>query len=210
MKILNLYAGIGGNRKLWGDDHEIVAIENNKKIAEIYHDFFPQDLVLVEDAHQYLLEHFKEFDFIWSSPPCPTHSTFAKLRGLSDDFGRGNYAYKPKYPEMDLYQEIIFLQHFFKGKWAVENVVGYYEPLIKPQRLQRHYFWTNYYINPAKFEGDNIKGGKIKEWEQKLGVDLSRYKGIDKRVVLRNCVAPELGQYILERAFSKIQQKTLI
>jgi hypothetical protein len=30
MKILNLYAGIGGNRKLWGDEHEIVAVENNK------------------------------------------------------------------------------------------------------------------------------------------------------------------------------------
>ena len=28
MKILNLYAGIGGNRKLWGDEHEVVAVEN--------------------------------------------------------------------------------------------------------------------------------------------------------------------------------------
>jgi len=25
MKILNLYAGIGGNRKLWGNDHEITS-----------------------------------------------------------------------------------------------------------------------------------------------------------------------------------------
>ena len=29
MKILNLYAGIGGNRKLWGDENEVTAIENN-------------------------------------------------------------------------------------------------------------------------------------------------------------------------------------
>jgi DNA (cytosine-5)-methyltransferase 1 len=29
MRILNLYAGIGGNRKLWGDDHEITAVELN-------------------------------------------------------------------------------------------------------------------------------------------------------------------------------------
>lgn len=35
MKILNLYAGIGGNRKLWGDDHEITAVEIESKIASI-------------------------------------------------------------------------------------------------------------------------------------------------------------------------------
>ena len=32
MKILNLYAGIGGNRKLWGDEHDgvipIAQVEN--------------------------------------------------------------------------------------------------------------------------------------------------------------------------------------
>lgn len=69
MKILNLYAGIGGNRKLWGDEHEITAVEYDPKIAEIYQKFFPNDKVIVTDAHQYLLEHFQEFDFIWSSPP---------------------------------------------------------------------------------------------------------------------------------------------
>ena len=26
MKILNLYAGVGGNRKLWSSEHEITAI----------------------------------------------------------------------------------------------------------------------------------------------------------------------------------------
>lgn len=33
MKILNLYAGIGGNRKLWGDDHEVTVVENISKGA---------------------------------------------------------------------------------------------------------------------------------------------------------------------------------
>ena len=74
MKILNLYAGIGGNRKLWGNDHEITAVEYDNKIAAIYKDFFPNDNVIVGDAHQYLIDHYSEFDFIWSSPPCPTHS----------------------------------------------------------------------------------------------------------------------------------------
>ncbi len=32
-KMLNLYAGIGGNRKLWGDNDDITAIEINPKIA---------------------------------------------------------------------------------------------------------------------------------------------------------------------------------
>ena len=79
MKILNLYAGIGGNRKLWGNEHEITAVEINPQIAKIYQDFFPNDTVIVADAHQYLLEHYKEFDFIWSSPPCPTHSRIRKV-----------------------------------------------------------------------------------------------------------------------------------
>ena len=61
MKILNLYAGIGGNRKLWGDAHEITAVEYKKEIADIYHDFFPNDKIVVADAHKYLLEHFEEF-----------------------------------------------------------------------------------------------------------------------------------------------------
>lgn len=71
-RICNAYAGIGGNRKLWnkplqetfGNNYEIVAIEHNQEIADIYKDFFPNDTVIVTDAHQYLLEHFKEFDFI--------------------------------------------------------------------------------------------------------------------------------------------------
>ena len=74
MKILNLYAGVGGNRKLWGNEHKIVAIENNPDIAAVYKDLFPSDEVVVEDANKYLLENYMNFDFIWSSPPCPTHS----------------------------------------------------------------------------------------------------------------------------------------
>lgn len=35
MKILNLYAGIGGNRKLWGNEHEITAVELDPDIAAI-------------------------------------------------------------------------------------------------------------------------------------------------------------------------------
>ena len=78
MKILNLYVGIGGNRKLWGNEHQITAVEIDPKIAAIYQEFFPNDEVIVADAHEYLLKHYKEFDFIWSSPPCPSHSHIRK------------------------------------------------------------------------------------------------------------------------------------
>ena len=136
MKVLNLYAGIGGNRKLW-KDVEVTAVERNPQIAKIYQDFFPKDKVRVTDAHQYLLEHFKEFDFIWGSPPCPTHS---KIREAGSKKGQ----YDVKYPDMSLYQEIILLTRFFKGKWIVENVEPYYVPLILGKIIGRHLIWSNF------------------------------------------------------------------
>ena len=123
MKVLNLYAGIGGNRKLW-KDVEVTAVENDPKIAKIYQDFFPYDRVIVMDAHEFLLNYYSAFDFIWSSRPCVSHSIIRAIAGV----GRGQN--KPIYPDMGLYQEIIFLKHFFKGKFCVENVISYYEPLI--------------------------------------------------------------------------------
>ena len=147
MKILNLYAGIGGNRKLWGDEHNIVAIENNPKIAKIYKDFFPKDIVIVCDAHKFLLEHFKEFDFIWSSPPCPSHSKVRKANPIQN---------KPIYPNMKLYEEILLLKGYFKGKWVVENVISWYKPLIKPFECGNHYFWSDFIIPKKEFERRGI------------------------------------------------------
>jgi DNA (cytosine-5)-methyltransferase 1 len=196
MNILNLYAGIGGNRKLWGDKHDVIAIENNPEIAKIYQEKFPNDIVIVADAHEYLLTHAKELyiiDFIWSSPPCQSHSSFrqnicVRFRGT-----------EPIYPDMSLYQEILFLQNNFKGKWVVENVKPYYEPLIKPTAtLQRHLFWSNFEIPNKEFTKDNIRTAQIPDLEKKYGYDLKDYKLKNKRQVLRNCVEPELGKYILD------------
>ena len=190
MKILNLYAGIGGNRKLWGDEHEITAVELNPQIAEIYQDFFPNDTVIVGDAHQYLLDHFTEFDFIWSSPPCPTHS---KLRTMQK---------KIVYADMKLYQEILLLMEWSKGQWVVENVEPYYKPLIEPKIIHRHAFWSSFYI--ASIETPKLKTCKIEQerefLQNYLGFNLDKYSGVDKRLLLRNCVLPELGLHILNTA----------
>ncbi len=195
MKILNLYAGIGGNRKLWGNEHEITAIEINESIAQIYTDLFPNDTIIVGDAHEYLLHHFRKFDFIWSSPPCPTHS---RLRTMNKDI---------VYPDMSLYSEIILLQKWFKGLWIIENVIPYYTPLIQPSLiLHRHTIWCNFKIIQMMFEKlETCKKDKEREFLQdKLGFDLSGYSGIDKRQVLRNCVVPEMGLHILNCSMEKL------
>lgn len=187
IKVLNLYAGIGGNRKLL-ENVEVTAVESDFKIAAIYKEFFPDDKIIVGDAHKYLQEHYKEFDFIWSSPPCPSHSRM-----------RMNHKIKI-YPDMKLYGEILFLKHFCKDKmWVVENVVPYYEPLIKPSKvLHRHCFWSNFNIKSKDFESlGTCKVEKEREFLQnKLGFNIDKFKGIDKRKVLRNCVVPELGLHI--------------
>jgi len=63
MKILNCYCGLGGNRKLW-KNVEVTAIEIDPEIAEIYQDNFPDDKVIVTDAHKYLEKNYKKFDFL--------------------------------------------------------------------------------------------------------------------------------------------------
>jgi len=202
MKILNLYAGIGGNRKLWGNEHEVVAIENNPEIAKIYMKLFPKDFVIITDAHEYLLNNFMNFDFIWSSPPCQSHSSFRK--NICVEF-RGT---KPVYPDMSLWQEILFLKHHFKGKWVVENVCSYYLPLIEPTcKLQRHLFWSNFNISgKKKFRQDKIRTAQIPQLQLLHGFDLSEFKLKNKRQVLRNCVNAELGLHILMYAIKNKQE----
>lgn len=200
MKILNLYACLGGNRYKWGDEHEITAVELDPEAARLYQERFPNDTVIIADAHQYLLDHYKEFDFIWSSPPCPTHSK-VRFTQKNQDF------YKPEYPNMMLYQEVIFLQHHFIGKYVVENVIPYYEPLIPAQKRGRHLYWTNFTL-PSQIdrpEAKGIIGGQIKNELQELikfhDYDFTKYKGEQSVLKMaRNLVDYEVGKIILDTA----------
>ncbi len=195
MKILNLYAGIGGNRRLWGNKHEITAVEHKQDIADVYHDMFPKDTVIVGDAHQYLLDHYKEFDFIWTSPPCPTHSQYRYNVGV---LGKG---FDAVYPDMTLYQEILLLQYYFKKDFVVENTVSYYDPLIAPQKLSRHYIWSNRTFTDIKIKPVGLRDkNKIEDIAKASGYDLSKYPALkNKRQVVRNCVSGELGLHLLKQ-----------
>tara|TARA_R100000773_G_scaffold36690_1_gene31680 strand:+ start:562 stop:1164 length:603 start_codon:yes stop_codon:yes gene_type:complete len=196
MKILNLYAGVGGNRKLWSNKHEITAVEYDQSISAIYKDLYPQDNVIVDDAHDYLITNFKQFDFIWSSPPCPTHSRMNFLLNQKETFTL-------KYPDMKLYEEIIILQTFFKGYFVVENVKSYYDPLITPQNSGGHYFWANFDIPKIdkRKKVRNDKGYTLarKMEEKNIYIDnFHGYKG-DKRTLLNNAIESELGLAILKQ-----------
>jgi len=201
MKILNLYACLGGNRYKWSNEHEITAVELDPELARMYQERFPNDTVIVADAHQYLLDHYKEFDFIWSSPPCPTHSKLVQTN---------KHKMKVKYPDMTLYQEILFLKHIFNGKYVVENVTPYYEPLIPAKKRGRHLYWTNFNLPNSLNERDDINGiigktndlGKLCEFHK---IDLSSYKGTQpKPKIAKNLVDYEAGKTILDTALGTI------
>lgn len=211
MKILNNYACLGGNRFKWGDEHEITAVELDPELARMYQERFPNDTVIIGDAHQYLLDHYKEFDFIWTSPPCPTHSRLRKT-----NTGEGTRQSSASYPDMKLYQEIIFLEHFFKGKYCIENVISYYEPMIIPKKRKRHYYWTNFNL-PNELSKRNIKVGtgddEFKNLLKFHKIDLSSYKGTQRKdKIARNLVDYEAGKTILDTAMGIItrsNQETL-
>lgn len=189
MKILNLYSGIGGNRKLW-TNCQVTAVEQDEKIAKVYQSYFPEDEVVVGDAHAYLESNYSKFDFIWSSPPCPTHGQYRYNVGFK---AKG---YSAVFPDMKLYEEILFLKYYFKKSWCIENTKPYYDPLVKPTIcLQRHLFWSNFHIDFVKFEAKNIRS-KNKISDYSIGFDISQTNISNKRQVLRNCVNSDLGLHI--------------
>src|SRR6185369_1328257 len=192
IRALNLYAGIGGNRKLWPENVEVTAFKYRKNIANVYKYYFPNDKVIVGDAHQYLLDNYQDFDFIWTSRPCTTHSR-ANFWASRNANNRKKY-----YPDFGLYEEITFLRHWFDGKWVAENVDPYYEPLIPAdKKLGRHLFWSNFKIKNFESIDADIHKGKRNEWAQLFGFDLSMFEiETRKDQIYRNCVHPETGLHV--------------
>ena len=152
--------------------------------------------VILTDAHEYLLNHHQDFDFIWSSPPCQSHSKMIRS-------GRNR---KPRYADLRLYEQILLLTHDFTGLWLVENVVPYYKPLIPAYRAGRHLFWSNFDL--GKLQVPEFKGfinrqnmtnkQELMDW---LGIYFEEniyYEGNHcPTQILRNCVHPSVGQQIM-------------
>ena len=205
MKILNLYACLGGNRYKWNEvkeDIEVTAVELDPECARLYQERFPNDRVIIADAHQYLLDHYKEYDFIWSSPPCPTHSRIQLSQYTTRDM---------KYPDMKLYQEIIFLKTFYKGKYVVENVIPYYEPLIPANKRCRHLYWTNFNlpsnINARKNPDLSRTKNLISVMSEFHDYDFRKYKGKQRmNKIARNLVDYEAGKTIFETMLGIVKQ----
>ncbi|MDR2930644.1 MAG: DNA cytosine methyltransferase [Propionibacteriaceae bacterium] len=215
-KVLNLYAGIGGNRAGWPVDVQVTAVELDPQVAEAYATLWPGDDLVIGDAHQYLLEHFMDgWGLIWTSPPCPSHS---KLRRF--EHARGHYVY----PRLDmLYGEIILLQSFCPPDTAflVENVIPYYPPLIPPTgQLGRHYAWSNRSLPMVAVDAYGLRISRDRkssyrrrkatlspmecaeetDFQQAYGITLpacadtwGRYM---RRQVMRNCVDPVIGEAV--------------
>lgn len=192
----------------YGGGCEVTAVENVPEIAAVYADLFPDDKVVVADAHQYLLDHLNEFDFIWSSPPCPTHSQIRYNIGFKAD--RKYAKVKPVYPDMELYQEIILLMHYAPGKWVVENTIPYYEPLIPGVRTGGHIWWANFKIPNINHGSRGHRDGTVESLQERKLTDLSKYDIKDKRKLLRNAVEPEVGLHIFNASQKVIKQEVLI
>ena len=212
MRILNLYACLGGNRYKWDEvtDVEVTAVELDPEAARLYQERFPNDTVIVADAHQYLLDHYKEFDFIWSSPPCPSHS-----RVKFSQINRENT--KPYYSDMKLYEEILFLDNVFKGRYVVENVIPYYTPLIPAKKRGRHLYWTNFLLPNILSKRDKVSGLISKDDNKAIqnlcdfhDYDFFKYKGSQRRSKMaRNLVDYEAGKTIFETALGIIKKQNI-
>jgi len=208
VKILNLYAGIGGNT--WNLDrqkHDITHVEWNEEIAQANRELNPLDKVIIGDAKTFLELNYSDYDYIWASPPCPSHASIRKA-------GAKNGQYDAKVPDMDLYGIIIFLDEYFEGKWTVENVKPFYERLdehekkrqealvkiIPPaQESSRHLFWSSHDIPETLITASNLNQANNSEMMEWLGIELNQnFETVEKRKVLRNCVHPEIGEAILK------------
>jgi DNA (cytosine-5)-methyltransferase 1 len=192
MDVLNLFAGIGGNRKKWTDCH-VTAVEHDRKIGEVYRSLYPNDSFFGFEALRFLEKYHPNYDFIWASPPCQSHGQYRHNVGVK---AKG---YQEIIPEMtSLYGVIIFLDTYFKGKWVVENTIPYYKPLINPiAKIGRHVFWSNFEISDFDPKPKNIRyKNKISDFENGRLIESAKIK--NKRQVLRNCVDSDLGKHIFD------------
>ena len=210
MRMLNNYAGLGGNRKYLPDYVEVTAVEINPEIAEFYQSQYPNDTVIVGDAHEYLEEHIHDnWDYIWSSVPCPTHSKMALAT---------RHKSAQRYPDWKLWQEIAFCEGRLrnsKTKYVIENVKPYYTPAWEPQIIDRHAIFSNFYIPKFEMERpknfiDSISKQDLMDWlDIQMDKNIKYGNSHDDKQVLRNCCHPKTGLHIFNAAFDQADTSTI-
>ena len=113
---------------------------------------------------------------------------------------------------MKLYEEIIFLTHYFKGKFVIENVIPFYKPLIQGKERNRHLYWTNFNLPNIVSKRKNPDLSRTKDLVSVLSkfhdYDFKKYKGSQPvQKMARNLVDYEAGKTILETAMNIQKQE---
>ncbi|MCE4607314.1 MAG: DNA cytosine methyltransferase [Desulfurococcales archaeon] len=137
IKILDLFAGMGGVAKgiqgyldKLGLDYEYIAVDIDPIVLKLHKEFNPKSIVIRRDAYSFTVDELMQYDFIWASPPCQSHS---KLNAIRKRFN----------PDHRLWYLIHRLYNTYRP-FVVENVQLYYKPLFKPKtKIGRHLFWSN-------------------------------------------------------------------
>jgi len=225
MKLLNLFAGIGGNRRTWSN-YQITSVELDANICNLYQELYPQDTIINEDVFTFLRNknnNIDQYDLIWASP---THSHMQV-------FTRHNEKLQP-IPRLDqIIGLILWLQRNYKGKFVVENVIPWYGIIPLDQYaiynvvLDRHIFYSNFLIRKKEFKSRGSNGhGKIGGLMRMNLDQLLEFHQIpieivpklfgkqsahhDHLKILRNCCNYQLGQYILDEFLLSLKEKKLV
>ena len=122
---------------------------------------------------------------------------------------------------MIIYQQIILLELVskgenprFKGKYVIENVVPYYDPLIPAHKRGRHLYWTNFNLpNTLSNRKSPVFGNSTDELNKLCefhDYNFKQYKGKQSTVkIARNLVEYEAGKTILQTAIGVMTKRNV-
>ena len=121
MKILDLFAGIGGEQrrsKIEARGHKLFTLDMNPDFGCNITD----DILKLDREFFYA---FGDFDFIWASPPCEAFS----VASIGHHWAGGKCAYIPKTPQAIIGQKIVehtvnLIKFLNPRGWIIENPRG--------------------------------------------------------------------------------------
>jgi DNA (cytosine-5)-methyltransferase 1 len=129
-----------------------------------------------------------------------------------------------RFPDMRLYEEIVYLRQFCSSWWIVENVKPYYGALLEPTTVGRHLFWSNFeftaddvprpkgFIQQTKVTKQDLHDWLDIHFEKNIYYKWTDAEGVLHKnhcpfQILRNAVHPKLGLQILD-AVLHLQKET--